>query len=211
MFGGDDNSETIRQLKSNIEVLYNNDKLHTDQIQELFNLNNLTQYEVHTNRKLLQKLDHNIKILEAKLTNLQKDVQTLISDQNFFITLFQLRSRINLIQSALKELERNLNDAYKHLRSLSSDHLQPDIIPIHQLHWILKSVQLELTKHPRLKLPLEPIGDKVWKFCDIINIDCLIYESKIFTLMTIPLVEKDRVFDVYKIHCLPLLHPTLKK
>ena len=29
--------------------------------------------------------------------------------------------------------------------------------------------------------------------------------------MTIPLVEKDRVFDVYKIHSLPLLHPTLEK
>ena len=61
LFGGDDNSDTIRQLKSNVEILYNNDKLHSDQIQELFGLNNLTQYEVQTNRKLLQKLDHNIK------------------------------------------------------------------------------------------------------------------------------------------------------
>ena len=148
MFGGDDNSDTIRQLKSNIEILYYNDKLHSDQIQELFGLNNLTRYEVHTNRKLLQKLDHSIKTLEAKLTNLQKGIQTLISDQNFFITLFQLRSRINIIQSALRELEQNLNDAYKHLRSLSSHHLQPDIIPINQLHQILKRVQLELTKHP---------------------------------------------------------------
>ena len=41
--------------------------------------------------------------------------------------------------------------------------------------------------------------------------DCLIYESEIFTLMTIPLVEEYRVLDVYKIHSLPLLHPILKK
>ena len=46
LFGGDDNSDTIRQLKSNIEILYNNDKLHLKQIQELFGLNNPTQYEV---------------------------------------------------------------------------------------------------------------------------------------------------------------------
>ena len=123
MFGGDDNSDTIRQLKSNVEILYNNDKSHSDQIQELFALKNLRWYEVHTNRKLLQKLDHNTKTLEAKLSNLQKDVQTLINDQNFFITLFQLRSRINIIQLALKELEQNLNVAYKHLKSLSSHHL----------------------------------------------------------------------------------------
>ena len=57
------------------------------------------------NRKLFQKLDHNIKTLEAKLSNLQKEVQPLISDWNFFITFFQLRSRINVIQSVLKELE----------------------------------------------------------------------------------------------------------
>ena len=42
LFGGDDNSDTIRQLKSNVEILYNNNKLHSDQIQELFGLNNLT-------------------------------------------------------------------------------------------------------------------------------------------------------------------------
>ena len=103
MFGGNDNSDTIGQLKSNVEILYNNDILHSDQLQELFGLNNFTQYEVHTNRKLL--LDHNIKTLEANLSNLIKDVQTLINDWNFFITLFQLRSRINIVQSPLKELE----------------------------------------------------------------------------------------------------------
>ena len=68
LFGGDDSSDTIRQLKSNVEILYNNDKLHSDQVQELFCLNNLTRYEVHTNRKLLQKLNHNVKALEAKLS-----------------------------------------------------------------------------------------------------------------------------------------------
>ena len=108
------------QLKSNVEILYNNDKLDSDQIQELFGLNNLTQYEVQTNRKLLQKLDHNIKTLETKLSDLQKDVQILISDQNFFITLFQLRSRINVMQSSLRELEQNLNVAYKHFIEFTS-------------------------------------------------------------------------------------------
>ena len=90
-------------------------------------------------------------------------------------------------------------------------HLQADVMPVHQLNTILSEVQLKLTKHLRLKLPLEPVGDGIWKFYDIIKVYCLIYENKIFTLMTIPLVEKDRVFDVYKIHSLPLLHPILKK
>ena len=85
-------------------------------------------------------------------------------------------------------------------KSLSSHHLQADIIPVHQLHTILKGVQLKLTKHPRLKLPLEPMGDKVWKFYDTIEVDCLIYENKIFTLMTIPLVEKDSVQCVQNTH-----------
>ena len=98
LFGGDDNSDTIRQLKSNIEILYNNDKLHSKQIQELFGLKNLMQYKVQHNRKLLQTLDSNIKILETKLIDLQKDVCILINNRNFSITLFQLRSRINIIQ-----------------------------------------------------------------------------------------------------------------
>ena len=185
--------------------------MHSKQIQELFGLNNLTQYEVQHNRKLLQTLDYNIMTLEIKLIDLQKDVHILINDRNFFITLFQLRSRINVIQSSIRELEQNLNVAYKYLQSLSMHHLQADVMPVHQLNTILSEVQLELTKHPRLKLPLEPVGDGIWKFYNIIKVDCLIYENKIFTLMTIPLVEKDRVFDVYKIHSLPLLHPIVKK
>ena len=84
-------------------------------------------------------------------------------------------------------------------------------MPVHQLNTILREVQLELTKHPRLKLPLEPVGDGIGKFYNIIKVDCLIYENKIFTLMTILLVEKDGVFDVYKIHSLSLLHPIVKK
>ena len=101
LFGGDDNSDTIRQLKSNIEILYNNEKLHSKQIQELFRLNNLMRYKVQHKRKLLQMLDYNIKTLEIKLIDLQKDVRILINDRNFFITLFQLRSRINVIQSSI--------------------------------------------------------------------------------------------------------------
>ena len=41
------------------------------------------------------------------------------------------------------------------------------------------------------------MSDKVWKFYDIIKVDFFNYENKIFTLMTILLVENDRVFDVY--------------
>ena len=43
LFGGNDESATIKQLKSNIKILFENQKLHSTKMQEALNFNNLTK------------------------------------------------------------------------------------------------------------------------------------------------------------------------
>ena len=49
---GNDESATIKQLKSNIKILFENQKLHSTKMQEALNFNNLTRIETRNNRKL---------------------------------------------------------------------------------------------------------------------------------------------------------------
>ena len=41
LFGGNEESATIKQLKTNIKILFDNQKLHSTQMQEALNFNNL--------------------------------------------------------------------------------------------------------------------------------------------------------------------------
>ena len=45
LFGGNDESATIKQLKSNIKILFENQKLHSTEMQQALNFNNLTRIE----------------------------------------------------------------------------------------------------------------------------------------------------------------------
>ena len=75
----------------------------------------------------------------------------------------------------------------------------------------LRATPENLKSHPKLKQPVDHQTKSVWKFYSMIQIDCLFYKNKLFTLMTFPLVEKDRIFHVYQAYNLPLVHPILKK
>ena len=52
--GGDDGTETIKQLKTNIVILKQNQNLQQDQIKQLLKMNQLTAVQTLKNRKLLK-------------------------------------------------------------------------------------------------------------------------------------------------------------
>ena len=56
LFGGNDESAKIKQLKNNIKILFDNQKLHSVQMQEAMNFNNLTRVEMCNNRKMIREV-----------------------------------------------------------------------------------------------------------------------------------------------------------
>ena len=211
LFDSNDESATIRQLKSNIKILFDNQKLHSVKMQEALNFNNLTRIETQNNRKLICQVGINIAKLKKTIDGEHLSMQILIADKNIMFMIIQFRNRINILQSNIQALKRNLKHLYDQLAAFANHKLTPKIMNVKDLRDTLNTITGTLKAHPKLKLPVDHTTKDVWKYCGVTQIDCLFYKNKPFTLMTFPLVERDRTFHVYQAYNLPLVHPALKK
>lgn len=51
----------------------------------------------------------------------------------------------------------------------------------------------------------------IWKFYEIVKVHSTVYRNTLFTLLTIPLVDRSQRFLVYKVYNLQMTHPRLQK
>ena len=87
LFGGNDESATIRQLKSNIKILFDNQKLHSVKMQEALNFNNLTRIETQNNGKLIHQVGINVAKLKKTIDGEHLSMQILIADENIMFII----------------------------------------------------------------------------------------------------------------------------
>ena len=96
--------------------------------------------------------------------------------------------------------KRNLKHLYDQLAAFANHKLTPKIMNVKDLRNTLNTITDTLKAHPKLKLPVDHTTKDVWKYYGMMQIDCLFYKNKLFTLMTFPLVERDRTFHMYTKH-----------
>ena len=118
MFGGNDESATIKQLKSNIKILFENQKLHSTEMQEALNFNNLTRIETRNNRKLIRQVGIDIAKLKKTIDGEHLSMQILIADKNIMFAIIQFRNRLSILQSNNPILKRKFKTIIQPVSSL---------------------------------------------------------------------------------------------
>lgn len=96
------------------------------------------------------------------------------------------------------------------MHGLTTHKVTPNLIPPTDLHNILQEASNQLKANPKLMLP-ESDGLAIWKYYQFLKLDAFVYNDIIIIILTLPLVNKDLQFDLFKAHNLPLLHPDIKK
>ena len=76
---------------------------------------------------------------------------------------------------------------------------------------LLKTVVRDLRSHPKLKLPVEPTKDEIYQYYQIMSASAVMYDEMLLCVIHVPLVDRSRTFQVFKIHNLPLPLPSLNK
>ena len=80
------------------------------------------------------------------------------------------------------------------------------------LHNILKNIlhkiETVIKSHARLKLCEDP-DNNIWSYYGTIKLMPIILEDYLILILTIPLVDQSLYMNLYKVHNLPMLHPTL--
>ena len=94
------------------------------------------------------------------------------------------------------------------MRALASQELNPMIIPPNILKNILHKIEKDIKAHARLKLCEDPEAN-IWSYYVTIKLTPIVLEDYLMLILAVPLVDQSLHMNLYNVHNLPMLHPTL--
>ena len=94
------------------------------------------------------------------------------------------------------------------MRILASQELNPTIIPPDILKGILHKIEEEIKSNARLKLCEAP-QTNIWSYYGTVKLTPIVLQDYLMLILNVPLVDQSLHMNLYKVHNLPMLHPTL--
>ena len=94
------------------------------------------------------------------------------------------------------------------MRALASQDLNPMIIPPDILKKILHKIEEDIKSNDRLKLCEDP-ETNIWTYYGTVKLMPIVLQDYLMLILTVPLVDQSLQMNLYKVHNLPMLHPTL--
>ena len=130
--------------------------------------------------------------LDKKLLIINKTLQDLliaVSYMKYETDLVdQMQNRMNRMYSSIHGLRFDTDSLYEFMRALTSEQLNPMIIPPDILRDILQEVQNDIQTNARLKLPDDPVT-KIWSYYGTTKLTPVVLEDYLMLILTIPLVD----------------------
>ena len=116
---------------------------------------------------------------------------------------------LSRLLTELTAASQNAEAVYNYLRVMVTHKLNPTVVLEPQLIQMLEEIQEDIKRSPRLTLPIDPRGDKVESYYDIIRVTPHITQDLLVVLVSIPLTDTSLQMNVYQAHNLPAIHPKL--
>ena len=200
------NSHSINNIKKNLRILQDQNLLQDKQIKALAGHLNLTMAHVNRHENMLYELD-------AKLMILNKTLQSVMVQLSYFRyetnLIDHMQLHINRIYTAVYVLKEDIDALYEYMRVLSTQQLNPLIIPPDMLHYVLEQVKDGIRSNAWLMLSEDPTQN-IWTYYNIIKATPIVMDDYLMVILTIPLIDSSLDVNLYKVYNLPMLHPKLQ-
>ena len=170
-------------------------------------MNQLTVVETSRNRKLLKDLTKDMIQINFMVAQLEYQSQQLHASVNCINFMMTVRHKIAVIRDSTFAIQH----LYIYLNTLGTHKLIPEMLTPYDLLALLKTVVKDLRSHPKLKLPVELTKDEIYQYYQIMLASAVMYNEMLLGVLHVPLVDKSKTFQVFKIHNLPLPLPSLNK
>ena len=144
------NMKQIKTLKKNVQILYDQNLLQEKQIQDLAQYLNLTATRVQLHDEMLYNIQVRLNKLNFSIAAMQDMLQYNMYTSNM---LFDANIISNRLITGMIVLRNNVEQVYKYLRVISSQEVDPIMIPPPPLRKLLEEAEKEMTHNPRLELP----------------------------------------------------------
>ena len=116
---------------------------------------------------------------------------------------------INHLYTTIYALKEDIDALYEYMRVLSTQQLNPLIIPPDILHQVLDQVKDGIRSNAQLALSEDP-SQNIWTYYNIIKVTPVVMDDYLMVILTIPLIDSSLDVNLYKVHNLPMLHPQLQ-
>ena len=118
------------------------------------------------------------------------------------------QTRIYRVHTSLYALRGDTESLYEYMRALASQELNPMIIPPDILKRTLHKIEEDIKSNARLRLCEDP-ETNIWSYYGTVKLTPIVLQDYLMLILTGPLVEQSLQMNLYKVHNLQMLHPTL--
>ena len=199
------NARSILKIKDNLHILQKQNYLQDKQIKQLADYLNLTMHQVNRHSEMLYEMDTKLFIMNSNLQHLMWNIDAMRYESNI---LHYFQTRIYRVHTSLYALQGDTESLFKYMRVLASQELNPMIIPPNSLKKILHKIKEDIKSHARLKLCEDP-ETNIWSYYGTIKLTPIVLEDYLMLILTVPLIDQSLHMNLYKVHNLPMLYPTL--
>ena len=199
------NARNIAKIKDNLHTPHQQNQIQDKQIKHLAKYLNLTMNQVDKHSEMLYEMDTKMLIMNKTLQKLCGTLDAMQYESNL---LHYFQNRIYRVYTSLYALQEDTESLFEYMKALASQELNPMIIPPDILKNILHKIETDIKSHARLKLCEDP-ETNIWSYYNTIKLTPIILEDYLMLILTVPLVDQSLYMNLYKVHNLPMLHPTL--
>lgn len=191
----------LSSIKNNIRTLSENQKQISHVLAENLSILNVTRLEVSQNRQAINTLTKGLHSIDLKLDNITEAIEGQLKELETFV---QLYVQLDLITGELRLLIQKAMFYAEHIKSqlnmLSLGHLSPSTITPGNLKVLLNEIKDNLPKY--LELTEDP-NKNLWFFYRFLTCTTVLHDSQILVIISVPLLDSNNKFEVYKAYNLP--------
>ena len=199
------NAKSISKIKDNLHTLQKQNHLQDKQIKHLAKFLNLTVHQVSRHSEMLYEMDTKMFIINKALQDVMWTINILQYESD---VIHYFQSRIFRVHTSLYALRGDVESSYEYMRALLSQELNPMIIPPDILKRILHKIEEDIKSNARLKLCKDPEAN-IWSYYGTVKLIPIVLQDYLMLILTVPLVDQSIQMNLYKVHNLTMLHPTL--
>ena len=131
------NAQSISKIKDNLHTLQRQNKLQDKQIKHLAKYLNLTMHQVSRHEEMLYEMNTKMLIINKTIQDIMLGISFLQYESDL---LAYFQARIIRLHSSLYALKGDVDSLYEYMRALTSQELNPMIIPPDILKKVLHKI-----------------------------------------------------------------------
>ena len=200
------NAQSISKIKDNLHTLQKQNQLQDKQIKHLAKYLNLTMHQVSRHCEMLYKMDTKMFIMNMTIQDIMWSIDFLQYESDI---LHYFQARILRVHSSLYTFRGDVDSLYEYMRALASQELNPLIIPpdIYLQGYSTESWKIS---NPMLDSDyVKTLKTNIWSYYGTVKVAPIVLQDYLMLILTVPLVDQPLQVNLYQVHNLPMLHPTL--